>query len=224
MNIALDQPAVILLCVTLATAFVVIETALPTLGVAGTIAAAAALLAVIGIERSDATWWPLLGSVAAVAVWLALLFGRRRSRLAELGAIAAYAAGGAGFALANDNGPALAAAIGGTIVLAAAFPPLHRGTIKLLGAAAKVGMESLTGETALIDQWHGRRGVVLLQGTRWNASSDVSISFGLGDEVTVVGFHGNTVEITSGPGGPHPPRPPTQPSPTPQPRDTEEQI
>lgn len=212
MNSALDQPAVILLGVTLATVLVVLETALPTLGIAGSLAAAAALLALIGIERSDATWWPLVGSVVAVVVWLALLFGRRRSRPAEVGAIAAYAAGGVGFALVNEDAPALAAAAAGTIVLATAFPPLHRATIKLLGATAKVGMESLAGETAQIDRWQSRSGVVLLRGTRWNASSAVPVSLGSGDEVTVIGFHGNTVEITVGPGAPHPPTPPPQPS------------
>lgn len=192
---AIDGPAVILLCVTLATVFVVVEVALPTLGVAGTLAAAAILLALIGIDRSDATWWPLAGPVIAVVVWLVLLLGRRRSRAAEMAAVSAYAAGGIGFATANGDWPALATAVVGSMVLAAAFPPLHRRTVELLGATAKVGMESLAGLTAHVDQWSDRSGVVLLQGTRWNATADRPARFGLGDPVTVVGHHGNTVEV-----------------------------
>jgi len=214
-NSALDEPAVILIGVTLATVLVVLETALPTLGIAGALAAAATVLALIGIDRSEATWWPLAGSAVAVVVWLALLFGRRRSRRAEAGAIAAYAAGGIGFALVNDDAPALAAAVAGTIVLAATFPPLHRAATKLLGAKALVGMESLAGATARIDRWQGQSGVVLLHGTRWNASSAVPVSLGVGDEVTVSGFHGNTVEVVIGPGAPHPGAPPPIPPPLP---------
>lgn len=209
MNGALDEPAIILLCVTLAAALVVVEVALPTLGFAGTTGGVAAVGAVIGIDRAEATWWPLLGSVVAVVLWSALVLSRRRSRAAELMAIAAYAAGGAGFAIANDDWAAFGVAVACSVALAAAFPPLHRGATRLLNAQAKVGMEALVGQTARVDRWLDGAGVVVLAGTRWSATAAQPLSLGEGDEVTVVGSHGNTIEIAPGPGAVHPPQPPT---------------
>ena len=209
MNGALDEPAVILFCVTLAAALVVVEVALPTLGLAGTTGVVAAAGAIIGIDRADADWWPLLGSVVAVVLWSALVLSRRRPRLAEVTAIASYAAGSIGFAIANEDGPAFAVAAVCSIALALAFPPLHRGATRLLNAQAKVGMESLVGQTARVDRWRDGTGVVVLAGTRWSATAAQPLSLGEGDVVTVVGSHGNTIEIAPGPGAVHPPQPPT---------------
>ena len=211
MNGALDEPAIILLCATLASALVVVEVALPTLGLAGATGTVAALLAMIGIDRANATWWPLLGSVVAVVVWSALVLSRRRSRVAELTALAAYAAGSAGFAIANEDAPGFAVAVGCAIALALAFPPLHRGAAALMNAPAQVGMDAFIGMTARVDRWRDGAGVVLLQGTRWGATSALPLSLGVGDEVTVVGSHGNTIEIAPGLGAPHPPQPPATP-------------
>jgi len=210
-NVALDEPAVILLCVTLAAALVVVEVALPTLGMAGTTSAASAFLAIVGIGRADATWWPLIGSAVAVVLWSALVLSRRRSRATELGAIAAYAAGSAGFAIANDDWAASGVAVVCSFALAAAFPPLHRGATRVLDARAQTGMESLVGQIARVDRWHDSSGVVVFGGTRWSATTARPFSLGKGDEVTIVGSHGNTVEITPGPAAPHPPAPPPQP-------------
>jgi len=217
-NGALDEPAIILLCATLASALVVVEIALPTLGLAGAIGTVSALLAMIGIDRANAVWWPLLGSVLAVVVWSALVLSRRRSRAAELTALAAYAAGSAGFAIANEDAPAFGIAVACAIALALAFPPLHRGATRLMNAPAQVGMDAFVGMTARVDRWQDGMGVVLLQGTRWGATSGEPLSLGEGDEVTVVGSHGNTIEIEPGPGAVHPPQPPT----TPEPKPTEE--
>jgi membrane-bound ClpP family serine protease len=208
-NGVLDEPAVILLCVTLAAALVVVEVALPTLGLAGTTGAVAAVGAGVGIDRADARWWPLLGSVVAVLLWSFLVVNRRRHVRAEIVAVAAYAAGSAGFAIVNSDPAAFAVAVVCTAALAVAFPPLHDGAARLLTAQAQVGMESLVGRTARVDRWEDRTGVVLIQGTRWNARSSLPISLGSGDEVTVLGSHGNTVEIAPGPGAIHPPQPPT---------------
>jgi membrane protein implicated in regulation of membrane protease activity len=205
----LNEPAIILACVTLAAVLVVVEVALPTLGFAGTTAAVAAVAAGVGIDRAEATWWPLIGSAIAVVLWSALVLGRRRSFLAEATALAAYAAGSLGFAGANTDGPAFAVGAACTLALALAFPPLHRGATRLLGAQAKVGMESLVGQVARVDRWAAGSGVVMLHGTRWNATSDPMLSLGEGDEVVVTGSHGNTVEVAAGGAALHPPPPPT---------------
>ena len=205
----LEEPAVILALVTLAAALAVVEVALPTLGVAGITATVSVLLAGIGIDRADTTWWPLIGAAVAVVVWMALIVARRRSRAAEAVAITAYAAGSFGFAAANSDGPAYAVAAACTLALAVAFPPLHRGAKRLLGAQAKAGMESFVGQVARVDRWSNGSGVVLLQGTRWNATSDPRLSLGQGDEVTVTGSHGSTIEVAPGGGALHPPEPPT---------------
>ncbi len=126
----LEEPAVILALVTLAAGLAVVEVALPTLGVAGVTATVSVLLAGIGIDRTDATWWPLVGAAVAVVVWMALIVARRRSRAAEAVAITAYAAGSFGFAAANSDGPAYAVAAACTLALAVAFPPLHRGATR----------------------------------------------------------------------------------------------
>ncbi len=215
MNGALDEPAIILLCVTLASALVVVEVALPTLGLAGATGTVAALLAMIGIDRADAIWWPLLGSVVAVVVWSALVLSRRRSQAAELTALAAYAAGSAGFAIANEDAPGFGVAVACAIALALAFSPLHRGAAALMNAPAHVGMDAFVGMTARVDRWQDGAGVVLLQGTRWGATSARPLSLGEGDEVTVIGSHGNTIEIAPGLGAVHPPEPPSSPDPKP---------
>ena len=63
-----NEPAVVLLAVTLASALIVAEFALPTLGVAGTAAALLIVLAGVGINDADLEWWPLslVGSDAMV--------------------------------------------------------------------------------------------------------------------------------------------------------------
>jgi membrane protein implicated in regulation of membrane protease activity len=87
-----------------------------------------------------------------------------------------------------------------------------------MNAPAQVGMDAFVGMTARVDRWRDGAGVVLLQGTRWGATSGEPLSLGEGDEVTVVGSHGNTIEIAPGPGAVHPPQPPA----TPEPKPTEE--
>ena len=69
MGSLLDEPATILVIITLAALLVVVEAALPTIGIAGSLALGLSVGAVVGLERQDAPWWPLLGPALAVVVW-----------------------------------------------------------------------------------------------------------------------------------------------------------
>ena len=184
----LDQPAVVLLCVMIAAALLLVEAALPTFGIAGTTGLLAAIGAAVGINRQDAEWWPLLGTAAAIIVWALLILARRRSPVAEAAAIAAFAAGGLGFAAVNSDWASAALTIVGTVGLALAFPPLHGAATKVLDAPPQTGMESLVGQPAVVDRWADNGGVVLLGGTRWNAVGAAVADLHGGDRVTVVGL------------------------------------
>jgi membrane-bound ClpP family serine protease len=197
----LDQPAVVLLCVTIAAVLFIIEAALPTLGIAGTAGVAVSIAAGIGIDRQNADWWPLVGPAAAMIVWAFLVVARRRSPILEVCAIGAFTAGGLGFAAANSDGATAALTVVGAAALAFAFPPLHRAATAPLSAPPQVGMEALVGMPAVVDHWDNGSGVVVLRGTRWNAIPDDSVAPRAdphsGDEVTVVGSRGNTLVISS---------------------------
>ena len=56
-----DEPSVVLVCVTIAALLLIVEVALPTIGIAGTLALIAGGFAVAAIVEEDLTWWPLLG-------------------------------------------------------------------------------------------------------------------------------------------------------------------
>ncbi len=191
----LDQPAVVLLCVMIAAALLLVEAALPTFGIAGATGMLAAVGAAVGINRQDAEWWPLFGTAAAIIVWALLILARRRSPIAEAAAIAAFAAGGLGFAAVNSDWASAALTIVGTVGLALAFPPLHGAATKVLDAQPQTGMESLVGQPAVVDRWADNGGVVLLGGTRWNAVGAAVADLHGGDRVTVVGSHGNTLVV-----------------------------
>ena len=191
----LDQPAVVLLCVMIAAALLLVEAALPTFGIAGATGMLAAVGAAVGINRQDAEWWPLFGTAAAIIVWALLILARRRSPIAEGAAIAAFAAGGLGFAAVNSDWASAALTIVGTVGLALAFPPLHGAATKVLDAPPQTGMESLVGQPAVVDRWADNGGVVLLGGTRWNAVGAADADLHGGDRVTVVGSHGNTLVV-----------------------------
>jgi membrane-bound ClpP family serine protease len=190
-----DEPSVVLICVTIAALLLIVEVALPTIGIAGTLALVAGAIAVAGIVDQDATWWPLLGPAFAVGIWAVMIARQRRSPVGEAVAAVAFAVGGAGFAIANDDTMSMVVTAVATPLLAYGFPRLHQAAMKLVQRPALTGMEALVGHTASVDRWDRTTGVVMIDGSRWNAAADQALDLAPGDPVTVVGFHGTTVEV-----------------------------
>jgi membrane-bound serine protease (ClpP class) len=195
-----DEPSVVLVCVTIAAVLLIIEVALPTLGVAGTLALVAGAVAVVAIVREDLTWWPLLGTGFAIGTWIVMIARQRRSTIGEAIALVAFALGGAGFAIANDDTMSMIVTAIVTPILAYGFPRIHEAATKLVQRPALTGMEALVGQTASVDRWDRTTGVVMIEGSRWNAATTHVLDLAPGDVVTVVGYHGTTVEIWPPPG------------------------
>jgi membrane-bound ClpP family serine protease len=194
----LDAPAVILLALCLGAAFLLIELALPTMGVAGSIAALLGIAGVVAIDRQDAQWWPLLGPAFGVVLAEVLIARRERSMWVEALGVAVFGAGAVGFGLLADSIGTAAFGLALTVGLAAAFPMLHRAATRLLDRPDRVGMASLVGEHGRVVRWDGRAGTVELQGSLWNAVGEkVGGKVKVDDDVEVVGWAGSTLEITS---------------------------
>lgn len=181
----LDQPAVVLLAVGLAAILLVLEAALPTGGLAGAASAAAIAVAVWGIARQEADWWPLVLVAAAITVWGALAAMRRTPVLGQVLAAVLYGGGAVGFAVANEDTPALVVAVVTAVGLPLVFPPLARSAERLVDLPAQMGMESVPGRQVTVLAWDGRAGRVSLDGTTWRAKGPTGLAPGM--EVTVEG-------------------------------------
>ena len=193
MGSLLDEPATILVVMTLAAFLLVVEAALPTVGIAGTLAVVLSAAAVVGIERQDATWWPLLGPVLAVVLWSVMVARRARPASLQLAAAVLFGAGSVAFGVMADS--ALTAVLGAAAVvkMVLLFPWLHGAAQRLLERPTQVGMDSLVGATAEVVAWSASAGTVRLQGSLWNARSDRALA--VGDPVTVIDFTGTTLEV-----------------------------
>jgi membrane-bound ClpP family serine protease len=198
----LDQPSVVLVLVTFAAALFIIEVALPTVGIAGALGLAASALAIYAIADHDMTWWPLVGPALGVVLWAVMIATQHRSPLWEVVAAIAFGLGGAAFAIVNEDVASMVVTVIATAGLALAFPRLHDAATRLARRPPQVGMEALVGGVAIVDRWDRTGGVVLLEGSRWNAAASRAIDLAPGDHVTVVGFHGNTVDVWPPPGPP----------------------
>ena len=193
MDPLLDQPAAVLVLLSLAAALFVIEVALPTAGVAGTLALLLGVAALVGIDRQDAEWWPLLGPMTAVVLWAALVASRRRSPVLEPIALVLFGAGSVGFGWLADSPATVAVGLAITVTLGAGYPALHRAAMRLLERPAQVGMEALVGVLGVVAEWDGAHGSVRLQGSLWTATSTAILA--VGDEVEVQGFSGMTITV-----------------------------
>jgi len=193
MDALLDEPAIVLIALTLAAALFIVEVALPTAGVAGTLALVLGLIAVAGISEQDADWWPLIGPKLAAILWAVMIARRRRSPVLEGAAVVLFAGGAVLFGVLADS--PLAAVIGGglAVPLGAGFPRLHERARALLDQPARVGMEAQVGSQAVVVRWKGEAGTVRLDGSLWNATSARSLR--AGDPVSIVGHHGMTLEV-----------------------------
>jgi membrane protein implicated in regulation of membrane protease activity len=191
----LSEPSIVLIAVSLAAALFVIEAALPTMGVAGTLAVVLGAVAVIGIVDSDDAWWPLIGPKLAVVLWAVMVARRKRSPAIEVLAVALFAGGALVFGLLADS--PLAAVLGAVlgILLGAGYPRLHERARHLLESPARVGLEAFVGSDAEVVRWRGDAGTIRHEGSLWNASSADRLR--AGDRVTIAGSRGSTLDVVS---------------------------
>jgi membrane-bound ClpP family serine protease len=196
----LEEPAAILVVITIAALLLVVEAALPTAGVAGTGALVLSVAAVVGVERQDATWWPLLGPATAVVLWSVMVARRSRPAAMEATAAGLFGAGSVTFGAMADSWATALIGVVAAVGLAAAFPSLHGAARRLLERPTQVGMDSLVHATGEVVAWRDGAGTVRLQGSLWNARSPQPLAEGT--VVTVVGFTGTTLEVASPPDGP----------------------
>lgn len=188
-----NEPAVVLLAVTLASALIVAEFALPTLGVAGTGAAALIVLAVVGIADAELEWWPLSLTVIAVVMWCVMI-ARRKTSVVEQGiAVALYTAGALGFGIIEGDVATIVLALALAGGLAVGFPQLFERAVRLYDAPSSVGMESYVGRTTVVSSWEGSTGNVVLDGSFWNADGPEGLA--KDDTVVVTGFEGMRLTV-----------------------------
>ncbi|MGH9273703.1 MAG: NfeD family protein [Acidimicrobiales bacterium] len=193
MGSLLDEPATILVVLTLAAFLLVVEAALPTVGIAGTLALVLSAAAVIGIERQDATWWPLLGPALAVVLWSVMVARRSRPPGLQVAAAVVFGAGSIAFGVMADSPFTAVIGAAGAVKMAILFPWVHGATRRLLERPTQVGMDSLVGATAEVVAWSDSAGTVRLQGSLWSARSNQPLD--IGDLVTVVAFAGTTLDV-----------------------------
>lgn len=190
----LDQPAVVLLAATASAVLLLLEVALPTVGLAGTAGTAFAVLAAWGANQQGDGWWPLFGVAAAVAVWGVLVARHRRSVGGRAVAAGLFLFGGLGYAVSTGDRPAAVTAVVTTAVLAAfAFPRIAAGAERLNDAPVQHGMDAMVGSHAIVDVWDGDRGRVLVHGTRWSATGPARLE--PDDEVIVTATSGLALSV-----------------------------
>lgn len=189
----MEEPVVIYLALVLATALLLIEIALPTLGIAGGLAALLVALGVYGIWKDELVWWPLLLAAAGVCTWAVLLLTHRPTASGQIVAAVSFAVGSILFCVLADDVPALVAAIACSVALPATFPILQRQTRRLMDRPSDVGMESMVGKGGRVARWSGHEGSVMVDGTYWNAESDDRLE--AGNRVVVDSFSGMLLHV-----------------------------
>lgn len=197
MDSLLEEPAAVLVVITLAALLLVVEAALPTAGVAGTAALVLSVAAVVGVERQDATWWPLLGPAAAVVLWSVMVARRSRPVATEAAATVLFGGGSVAFGAMADSWATVVIGVIAAAALTAAFPTLHGAARRLLERPTQVGMDSLVDATGEVVAWEGETGTVRIQGSLWSARS--RRTFVPGDPVTVIAFSGMHLEVAPPP-------------------------
>ena len=204
MDSLLEEPEAILVMITLAALLLVVEAALPTAGVAGTAALVLSVAAVVGVERQDAAWWPLLGPATAVVLWSVMVARRSRPPALEAASAALFGGGSVAFGVTSHSWATAVIGIVAALALAAVFPSLHGAARRLLERPTQVGMDSLVDRPGEVVAWDGHTGTVRVQGSLWNATSTQPLE--VGAHVTVVAFSGMTIEVAPPTGGNGPDR------------------
>ena len=164
------------------------------MGIAGGLAIAMAILGGAAIQEQGADWRPLLLCMLGVALWAVMIARRSRSPLLEITAAASYLLGAVTFGIAEDSGATIGVGIVAGL-LAGGFPRLFEAAVRLLERPAKVGMDWLVGQSAVVEHWAGSTGTVRAQGSLWNAAAPTDSA--PGDVVDVVGFSGMTVTVAA---------------------------
>jgi membrane-bound ClpP family serine protease len=188
-----NEPAVVLLAVTLAAALIVAEFALPTLGVAGTAAAGLIVLAAVGINDGDLEWWPLSLVAIAVVLWTVMIARRKTSAVQQGVAVGIFTGGAVGFGVIESDVTTIVLALVLAGGLAVGFPTLFDRAVRLYDAPSSIGMESFVGRTVPVSSWEGTTGNVVVEGSFWNANGPEGLAEG--DEVVVSGYEGMTFTV-----------------------------
>jgi membrane-bound ClpP family serine protease len=159
-------------------------------------------LGIRGVSMRDETWAPLMLIAVAVCLWGVLLVRRAASRSGLATAAGLYAVGSIGYGAVTGSGTAMGFGVAATAGLWAGFPFLLRQTTRLLDQPPQVGMEAFEGRKAIVASWDwgSNRGTVRLDGSLWNATSDVPVREG--DEVLVVGHERMELRIIPAPVAP----------------------
>lgn len=176
--------------------------ALPTFGVAGIGGFAMLWVAIQGISQRDETWAPLMLIAVGICLWAVLLVRKSASPSGLATAGGLYAVGTIGYGVVTGSVGAMAVGAAATAGLSAGFPVLLRQNRRLLDQPPQVGMEAFDGRRATVVtwDWETNRGTVRLDGSLWNASSNVPVREG--DEVVVVGHEGMQLRIIPAPVSP----------------------
>ena len=188
-----NEPAVVLVCVVLASALIVAEVALPTLGLAGFTGAALVAVAAVGINDGGMDWWPLSLAALAVGFWSVMIARRSTSVTQQAVAVGLFTAGSVYFGILESDALTVVIALFGAVGLAAGFPALFERSTRLLGAQPEVGMEAFVGRTTHVTAWAGAEGSVQLEGAFWNAEGPEGLM--VGDEVVITGYEGMRLTV-----------------------------
>ena len=188
-----NEPAVVLICVVLASALLVAEFALPTLGLAGALGFGLLFFAIVGINDADLDWWPLSMVAVAVVFWCVMVARRIAPPVQQGVTIALFTVGSVGFGVLAGDVTTVVVALLGSAGLAAGFPVLFERSVRLLGAPSSTGMESFVGRSVPVTAWEGTAGTVVLEGSFWNAVGPPGLTDG--DEVVVSGYEGMTLTV-----------------------------
>ena len=193
----LGEPVVVYLAASLAAALLLVEVALPTMGIAGTLSVLLGAVAVAGIVIQDEAAWPmLLLAAVGVGLWAVGLARGVASRATSVAAAGCFAAGSIGFAIGSEDAATFVVALAASVAAPLAYPRLRRATARLMAEPPSTGMEALVGRTATVARWDAGRGMVRLEGSLWAArTASSSVPPSSGDTVDVTGFDGITLVV-----------------------------
>lgn len=197
-----NEPAVVLVCVVLASALIVAEVALPTFGLAGFTGFALVAVATIGINDAGMEWWPLSLMAVAVGLWSVMIARRTTTVVQQAVAVGLFTVGGVYFGVLEEDPITIVLALLGAAGVAAGFPVLLERSSRLLNAQPEVGMEAFVGRAAPVTAWAGTGGSVQLEGAFWNAVGPAGLA--VGDETVITGYEGMRLTVrptTPDPGG-----------------------
>ncbi|MGQ0744134.1 MAG: NfeD family protein [Acidimicrobiales bacterium] len=188
-----------LVALTLASALLVIEAALPTVGLAGLSGLSLLLVALLAAARGSDPWWPLILVGAAVCVWTFGLLTRSSSVNLQAVAMVCFALGSVSYGILAADVPTVALAVAGSVALPLGYWPLLAASNRLMSAPAQTGMEALVGRAGTVSSWSKGRGSVRVDGSLWNARSRSALEPGA--EVVVTGHREMWVDVDPAPDG-----------------------